>query len=108
MCIEASLSPCFTCEVLWVVEDPFIGYNDLQGGFEELRRSGAGSAEELGILQQHGQGCVGPLRGLEDPILPLSVPTGVHLTPTSPKLVEFCELRLYGVLRSSSFQKVKR
>jgi hypothetical protein len=34
--------------------------------------SGEGSAEELGILQRHGQGCVERLRGLEDPILPLS------------------------------------
>ena len=39
----------------------------------------AGSAKESGILQRHGQGCVGRLRGLEDPNLPLSIPTGVHL-----------------------------
>jgi hypothetical protein len=57
--------------------------------------SGAGSAEEPGIVQRSGQGCVEPSRGLEDPKLPLSVPTGVQLAPTSPKLVEdaFCEVR---------------
>ena len=49
--------------------------------------SGEGSAEELGILQRHGQGCVERLRGLEDPILPLSAPTGVQLTATSPTLL---------------------
>jgi hypothetical protein len=65
--------------------------------------SGAGSAEESVILQRHAQGCVEPSRGLEDPIVPLSVPTGVQLSPTSPKLVEgrFSELRLAGVLGSS-------
>jgi hypothetical protein len=28
----------------------FLGYNDLQGGFEELWNKCSGSAEELGIL----------------------------------------------------------
>jgi hypothetical protein len=50
--------------------------------------SGAGSAEEPGILQRHTQGCVEPSRGLEDPNLPVWAPTGVQLAPTSPKLVE--------------------
>jgi hypothetical protein len=40
-----------------------------------------------GILQRPGQGCVERLRGLEEPDLPLSVPTGVQLAPASPKLV---------------------
>jgi hypothetical protein len=48
--------------------------------------SGAGSAEESEILQRHAQGCVAPLRGLEDPKFPLSDPTDVQLVPTSPKL----------------------
>ena len=54
---------------------------------------GRGSAEEPGILQRHAQGCVGPLRGLVDPKVPLSAPTGVHLASTSPECVEveFCE-----------------
>jgi hypothetical protein len=66
--------------------------------------SGAGSAGEPGILQRHGQGCVEGSRGLEDPKVPLSIPTGVQLVPTSPKLVkgELCELPLYGVLGSSA------
>ena len=65
--------------------------------------SGTGSAEKPGILQVHAQGCVDPSRGLEDPNVPLSTPTGVQPAPTSPKLVEgeLCELPLYGVLRSS-------
>jgi hypothetical protein len=50
--------------------------------------SGAGSAEEQGILQRHTQGCVEASRGLEDSKLPLSAPTGVQLAPRSPKLVE--------------------
>jgi hypothetical protein len=64
--------------------------------------SGAGSAEEPGILKHHAQGCVDPSRGLGDPILPLSAPTDGQLAPTSPKLVEgtFCELlHLDGALR---------
>ena len=50
--------------------------------------SGTGSAEVPGVLQRPSQGCVEPLRGLEDLMVPLSVPTGVQLPPTSPKLVE--------------------
>jgi hypothetical protein len=50
--------------------------------------SGAGSAEEPGILQRHAQGCVEPSAGLEDPNLPLSAPSSVQFAPTSPKLVE--------------------
>ena len=45
-----------------------------------------GSAEKSGFLKRHGQWCVGPSLGLEDPNLPLSIPTGVQLAPTSPKL----------------------
>jgi hypothetical protein len=40
--------------------------------------SGAGSAEEPGILQRHGQECVEAQRGPEDPNLSLSNPTGVQ------------------------------
>jgi hypothetical protein len=59
-----------------------------------MEPQGRGSAEEPGIVQRHAQRCVEPSRGPEDPNLPLSVPTGVQLAPTSPKLVEgeFCEL----------------
>ena len=45
----------------WAVDGSFVSYNGIQGGFEELWRSGAGSAEEPGILQRHNQGCVEPL-----------------------------------------------
>jgi hypothetical protein len=65
----------------------------------------AGSAEEPAILQRFSQGYVEPLRGLEDPNLPLSASTSVQLVPTSPKLVEgeSCALlRLVRLLRSSA------
>ena len=73
---------------LWAVESPFLGYKDVYGGFGELWISGVGSAEELGIAQRHGQGCVEPSGGLEDPKFPLWALTGVQLAPTSPKLAE--------------------
>ena len=38
MCVEAALNRCPICKVLWAVEDPFSGYKDFQGGFEELER----------------------------------------------------------------------
>ena len=73
-----------------------VSYEGIQGGFEQLWKCGAGSAEELGVLQRHAQGCVEAQRGPEDPNVPLSVPTGVQPAPTSPMLVEgkFCELCL--------------
>jgi hypothetical protein len=61
-------------------------------------------------LQRNRQVVNGLVRGVSDLyegskiLIFLSwAPTGVQLAPTSPKLVEgkFCELRLYGVLRSS-------
>jgi hypothetical protein len=63
----------------WAVDGSFVIYKGIQGGFEELWISGAGSAEEPGLLQRHGQGCVEGLLGLEDPKLSPSVLTGVHL-----------------------------
>ena len=71
---RSDLSCCLTCYVLWAVDGSFVSYKGIQGGFEELWISGAGSAEEPGIVQRHGQGCVEPSRGLEDPNLPLSAP----------------------------------
>jgi hypothetical protein len=95
MCIEAGLSPRLVRQIRWAVNGSFVGYEDIQGGFEQLWMPGAGSAEEPGILQRHAQGCVEPSGGLEDSKLPLSAPTGVQLAPTSPMLVEgeLCELR---------------
>jgi hypothetical protein len=78
------------------VDGSFVSYKGIQGGFEEPWNIVAwGSAEESGILQRHGQGCVGSSRGLGDPKLPLWAPTGVQLAPTAPKLVEgeFSEVR---------------
>ena len=43
------------------------------------KHHGSGSVEEPKILQRSSQGCVERPRGLEDPNLPLSAPTGVHL-----------------------------
>ena len=62
--------------------------------------SGAGSAEEPGLLQRHAQGCVECSRGLEDANLPLSAPTGVQLAPTSPMFVEMEVLRTSPKRRS--------
>jgi hypothetical protein len=56
--VEAGLSRCLLGKVPWVVEGLFVGYKGIQGAFEQLWRSGAGSAEESGILQRQGQGCV--------------------------------------------------
>src|ERR671921_196504 len=85
------------------VDGSFVSYKRIQGGFEELWRSGVGSAEEPKFLQRHAQGCVERSRGLEDPKLPIPAPTGVQLAPRSPKLVKgrFSELRLEGVFGSS-------
>ena len=55
MCVQGDLKA-----VIWlgprVVEELLISYNDVYGGFEQLRKSGAGSAEKPGILQRHAQG----------------------------------------------------
>ena len=71
-------------------------------GFSATPGPRAGSAEEPAILQRHGQECGEASRGIEDPNLPLSTPTGAQLALTSPKLVEgrFSELRLDRVLGS--------
>src|SRR5215203_3338199 len=70
---------------------------------EAQEYSDSGSAEESWVLKRHGQGCVERLRGLGDPKLPLSTPSGVQFAPTSPKLVEgaFSEVRFVGVLLCS-------
>jgi hypothetical protein len=60
------------------VEGSFVSYKGIQGGFEQLWKSEAGSAEEPGTIAWYCQGCVEPSRGLEDPNLPLSAPTGVQ------------------------------
>ena len=50
--------------------------------------SGAGSAEELGILQWLSQGCIERSQGIEGLKLPLSAPGGAQLAPTSQKVAE--------------------
>ena len=55
MCIEAGLSRCLLSYVPWVVEGLFVGYKDVQGGFEELwniltggrQRNGGFSREKI-------------------------------------------------------------
>jgi hypothetical protein len=42
----------------WAVDGSFVSYKDIEGGFEELWMSGAGSTEEPGIVQRHAQGGV--------------------------------------------------
>jgi hypothetical protein len=101
---KSRFEPLFHLLGPWVVDGSFVGSKGIQGALEELWNSGEGAAEEPAILQRHAQGCVEPSRGLEDPILPLSVPSGVQLAPTSPKLGEgvFYELRMCYVLGSSA------
>jgi hypothetical protein len=68
------------CKVLRAVESPLRGYNDLQGGFEELWSIGGwGLAEESGILAWYWQRCVETLRASIDRYLPLSSPMFARL-----------------------------
>jgi hypothetical protein len=60
------------CKVLRAADGSFIGYKGIQGSFEELCKSGAVSADEPGILQCHGQGCVYASWGLDDANNPLT------------------------------------
>ena len=94
------------CKVLWPVDGSFVSYKGIEGGFEvpwNLRcEIGRGMR---GLSAAWSQGCVEPWRGFEDPNLPLSIPNGVQLAPTSPKLVvcSYCELHcLVRLLRSSA------
>jgi len=92
----------------WAVKCSFVSFKGIEGGFEELWRAWLRMAEESVILRRHDQGCVEVKRGLEDPKLPLSAPTGVHLAPTSQELVEglFCELlRVVRVLGRSLWSR---
>jgi hypothetical protein len=41
----------------WAVDGSFVGYEGIQGAFEEKWTSG-GSGEEPGILKRYAQGCV--------------------------------------------------
>src|SRR5215213_9402575 len=50
--------------------------------------SGAGPAEEPGLLQRYDQSYVERSRELDEANLPLSDPSGVQLAPTSPKPIE--------------------
>jgi hypothetical protein len=36
VCVQADLSRCLTCWVLWAVECPHFGYNKVSGDFEKL------------------------------------------------------------------------
>jgi hypothetical protein len=60
MCVQADLSRCFTRQVLWAVEDAFVGYKDVLGYSKALSLMvGKGS----GLLRRSFQRCVGA-RGL--------------------------------------------
>jgi hypothetical protein len=68
------------CKVLWAVESLLRGYNDIQGGIEELWSIGDwGSAEESGLLAWYWQWCVKTLRDPIDRCLPLSNPMSARL-----------------------------
>ena len=102
MRLVASLGDCPSGRSSGLSEGLLFGYEDIQGGFEELRIFGTDRQRNEGIPQQHAQGCVEPSRGLEDPNLPLSVPLGMQFAPASRTLVEskHRELRLVRILRS--------
>jgi hypothetical protein len=57
MCVQADLSRRLLGQVPWVVESMPLVYKDIQGGFEELWESGAGSVEEPGLHEREDQGC---------------------------------------------------
>jgi hypothetical protein len=62
----------------WAVEGSFVSYKGIRGGFEELWMSGAGSAEEPGLLQRHAQGRVEASLSPRVPYFPLSGLKAAH------------------------------
>jgi hypothetical protein len=98
MCAQADLIRCAMCKVLRAVESPLRGYNDLQGGFEELWSIGGwGLAEESGLLASYWQWCVETLRGPIDRCLPLSNPMSARLCLLlrSPDLIVSTNKRVF-------------
>jgi hypothetical protein len=63
MCAEVALSRCLVCQVLWAVDGRFVSYKGIQGDFEKVYISGAGSVEESRLLWRHVQGCVAAYEG---------------------------------------------
>jgi hypothetical protein len=51
VCIQADLSHCLTCWVLWAVETPFLGYTDTYGGLGTYPTSEVGAGRESGDLR---------------------------------------------------------
>jgi hypothetical protein len=77
------------CKVLRAVESPLCGYNDLQGGFEELWSIVAqGQEKNRRSLRGIGRGVLNPREGAKILTFVFRPDSGVHLAPTSPKLVE--------------------
>ncbi len=64
MCVQADLSRCLTCWVLWVVEDPLLSYEDVLGGFEGLWRMVARDRQRnRGFFSGMLRGVPGPCEG---------------------------------------------
>src|SRR5215218_6804255 len=93
---EGGLSRCLLGWVPWVVEGSFVSYKGIEGGVEELWRSGAGPAEELETLRLSRQGCVEVPLASTEPCVPLSNPTSAHicLHLKSPDLIVTINLRV--------------
>jgi hypothetical protein len=80
----------------WAVEGSFVSDKGIEGGVEELWRSGAGPAEELETLRLSRQGCVEVPLASTEPCVPLSNPTSAHicLHLKSPDLIVTINLRV--------------
>jgi hypothetical protein len=74
VCVQGDLSHCLLGQAPWVVEGLSLGYKGIQGAFEELRRSGEGSAEEQVMRQCSSQGRVEARRCPSKPLLPTRNP----------------------------------
>jgi hypothetical protein len=62
VCVEAVVKCSPSCQHLWHSGRSFVGFNDVEDGFEELYRIVTGSAEVSWVLEGEEQGCVDALR----------------------------------------------
>ena len=87
----------------WVINSSFVSYKGIQGRFEKLWMSGAGSAEELETLRLSRQGCVEVPLASTDPCLPLSNPTPARICLHLKSLDLIVTINLRVVLKARNF-----